>query len=382
MNLHDQGFRELGRISGGTGKEIAGRLERLSSTMRDLLVSQGYGTVFAGPELSRQFREVATVAILAAGGYQSELRIHLKGALRVGVDPAELVALAEHLSLYAGLPRMIEMADLLSDIVGDAPSPLLGRPLSLEDHETRLIDRGGTGPPLVLIHSIGTSRWSFRPLLDRLGDQFRGISYDLRGHGSAHADASTVSIEAWVNDLALLIDRLGLERIHLAGLSLGGSVALAFADRYPDRLLSLHLLAPPSPDPGKYAGRARSIREDGSENQIGPTLGRWFTPAFLGADPWEVRITRESLRVMDPDSWAASFEALATIPSPLAVRKYPFPTIFLGGEKDQSVPPEDVRRLAALCEGAVFRLVPGAPHQMALETPEALLTLLLETKRV
>ncbi len=374
MNPRERGVREMARISGGTGAGIADRLGRLSPTMASLLVEQGYGAVYGSPELSRQAREIATVALLAAGGFTAELRIHVEAALRVGVDLTELVALAEHLSLYAGLPRMIELSDVLAGFATGMPQPLLGRILTLSGHETRLIDTGGEAPPLVLLHSAGTSRWAFRPLLERIGSRFRGIAYDLRCHGSALASPETLSIERWVEDLLDLLEVLGLGKIHLAGLSLGGSVALAFADRHPDRLLSLSLLSPPPPDPEKFRERARRIREAGSEAQIGPTLARWFTPAFLGANPWEVRICREDLRVMDPAAWSAAFEALAGMAAPPRGQSYPFPVRVLGGEFDQSVPPEILRPFADRIAGATFRVVPGAPHQMALETPDLLLS--------
>ena len=372
MTPEERGRRELARISGGTGEGISRRLGRLSPHMADLLVEQGYGMVYAAPELSRQFREVATVAVLAAGGFSSELKIHIEAALRVGVDLTELAALAEHLSLYAGLPRMIEMADLLAEFADSRDLPLLGRKLALSDHQTRVLDTGGEAPPLVLLHPVGSSRWAFRPLLSRLTGHFRAIAYDLRGHGSALAQARSLSIDRWVEDLRELTEALMLPKIHLAGLSLGGRIALAFAERYPERLHSLRLLSPPPSDPERFLARARAIREFGPESQIGPTLGRWFTPAFLGADPWEVRICREDLRVIDPEAWAASFDALAALPPEGRRQSFPFPVTVLGGECDQSVSPEVLRTFAGRLEGATFGVVPGAPHQMALETPDSL----------
>ncbi|MDA8028719.1 MAG: alpha/beta fold hydrolase [Nitrospiraceae bacterium] len=372
MTKEERGRRELARISGETGEGISRRLGRFSPDMANLLVEHGYGTVYAAPELSRQFREVATVALLAAGGFISELKIHIEAALRVGIDLTELAALAEHLSLYAGLPRMIEMADILAEFADSRDFPLLGRKLALSDHETRILDTGGEAPPLILLHPVGSSRWAFRPLLSRLAGQVRGIAYDLRGHGSALAPSRTLSIDRWVEDLRELAEALSIPRFHLAGLSLGGRIALAFAERYPERLESLRLLSPPPSDPERFLARARAIRESGPESQIGPTLGRWFTPAFLGANPWEVRICREDLRVIDPEVWATSFEALAALPPEERRQSFPFSVTVLGGECDMSVSPEILRTFANYLEGASFGVVPGAPHQMALESPDAL----------
>lgn len=381
MSRKTKGARELERISRSTGEGIAARLGDLSPVLSEILVDHSYGTVYSGPELSRYAREIATVAMLAAGGYSSELRIHIDAALRVGADLSELVALAEHVSVYAGVPRMIEMADLLKERLPEAPVPFSGSRISLSDHETRLFDTGGSLPPLVLLHSAGTSRWAFRPLLSRLSRTHRVIAYDLRGHGAASGAPGPLSMEKWAQDLTLVLDRLGIPKAHIGGLSLGASLGLFFGEIFPGRVLSLTLMGPPTPDPEKFLDRARAIEEQGAESQVGTTLARWFTPVFLGENPWEVRICRENLLRMDPEDWKGAFQALASLAPPSGTGSLPFPVTFIAGERDQSVPADSVRSLARHYGSPEIRILPGAPHQMSLETPASLSEILVGSAR-
>ncbi len=379
MSRRKKGLRELGRISQSTGEEISRRLSELSPVLSEILVEHAYGAVYSGPELSRQSREIATVAMLAAGGFTTELAIHIDAALRVGVDLSELVALAEHVSVYAGVPRMIEMADLLGRKLRMDRTPFSGVPFSMADHRTVLFDTGGTGSPVVLLHSVGTSRWIFRPLLADLARSHRVIAYDLRGHGAASAAPGSLSMEAWADDLLRLLDTLGLSRVHVGGLSMGASLALFFGEHHRDRILSLALMGIPSPDPEKFKSRARAIDEHGGESQVAPTLVRWFTPLFLAENPWGVRICRENLLRMDPEDWRSSFLALASLPPVSGPRTLPFPVTFIAGERAQSVAPDDLRAFASHYASSKVRVVPEAPHQLSLETPASLTAVLQES---
>jgi 3-oxoadipate enol-lactonase len=379
VSRRKKGLRELDRISRSTGQGIADRLSELSPVLSGILVDHAYGTVYSGAELSRKFREIATVAMLAAGGYTAELRIHLEASLRVGVDFSELVALAEHVSIYAGVPRMIEMSDLLREFGTDEQKECAGSFFPMPDHETVLVDTGGKKPPLVLLHSIGTSRWIFRSLLPVLSRSHRVLAYDLRGHGAASGASGPLTMDRWAEDLRTILDRLGIPSAHIGGLSMGASLALYFGERYPDRVLSLSLMGIPSPDPEKFLERAGEIEERGAESQVAPTLARWFSPLFLAGDPWEVRICRENLLRMYPEDWKGALHALALLPPLPAIGRLPFPVSFIAGERDQSVTSESVRAFSSRYSASRLYIIPDAPHQMSLETPEALCKILQES---
>ncbi|MGH8336768.1 MAG: alpha/beta fold hydrolase, partial [Gammaproteobacteria bacterium] len=90
----------------------------------------------------------------------------------------------------------------------------------------------GSGPPLFLIHGIGASRHSWDGLTSHLKQDFRCISYDLRGHGKSPLPAPPYSLDDLVADLERLRSELGIERAHFAGHSLGGMIGPAYARQY------------------------------------------------------------------------------------------------------------------------------------------------------
>lgn len=112
------------------------------------------------------------------------------------------------------------------------------------------VREAGSGPvPVVLLHGNCSSSAFFDELMLSLGPRYRAIAPDLRGYGQTEplpVDA-TRGCGDWADDLAALVDALGLGRFHLAGWSMGGGIAMRYALDHADRLLSLTLIAPLSP---------------------------------------------------------------------------------------------------------------------------------------
>ena len=108
-----------------------------------------------------------------------------------------------------------------------------------------VVDDGGTGVPVVFVHSLaGTGRhWSAQ--LDHLRQSRRAVAFDLRGHGGSEPPKNGEhSITALAADVGAVADALGLDRFTLVGHSMGGGVALAYAAAHPARVDRLLLLDP------------------------------------------------------------------------------------------------------------------------------------------
>ena len=108
----------------------------------------------------------------------------------------------------------------------------------------------GSGPPLYLVHGIGSRKTHWNALVARLRAEFTCVSFDLRGHGESPIPATPYALEQLVEDLEALRARLGHERIHVVGHSLGGVIGPAYARAHPERTLSVGLLS-------TAAGRSR-----------------------------------------------------------------------------------------------------------------------------
>ncbi len=110
---------------------------------------------------------------------------------------------------------------------------------------------GEQGQTLVCIHGVTANAFSFQALADALSSQHRLIAYDIRGRGDSDKPQSGYSISIYADDLAALIDALGLERPVIVGHSLGALIGLYFAAHYPDKLSKLVLIDAGAPLPWK-----------------------------------------------------------------------------------------------------------------------------------
>jgi pimeloyl-ACP methyl ester carboxylesterase len=133
------------------------------------------------------------------------------------------------------------IADRLGVAFGDLAPPSSRRFRTEGGPSINVLDWGGQGPPAVLLHggSLTARTWDY--LAIALRSDFRLIALDMRGHGASDW-ADDYSIESYATDLMAVIDGLGIERPHLVGMSLGGTVACEFALRHPDRTESLAMV--------------------------------------------------------------------------------------------------------------------------------------------
>ena len=140
--------------------------------------------------------------------------------------------------------------------------------IELEGLETYVEERG-SGPPLVLVHGLGGSTAIWQKVAGALAERRRVIAYDLRGLGRSRAAEPACSLGTLTDDLRLLLDRLGLDRVALLGHSLGGAVVLAFAAEHGERVSAVVGVAAPSVSPEEQrahlAERAATALRDGME---------------------------------------------------------------------------------------------------------------------
>jgi pimeloyl-ACP methyl ester carboxylesterase len=111
-----------------------------------------------------------------------------------------------------------------------------GVPLHYETH--------GEGPAILLSHGFGATLRMFDPQIDALARRHRVLTWDMRGHGESGSpeDPAAYSQDATVDDMADLLRHLGADRAILGGMSLGGTMSLAFCHRYPERVRALILI--------------------------------------------------------------------------------------------------------------------------------------------
>ena len=242
-------------------------------------------------------------------------------------------------------------------------------------------------PPLVLLDSLGTTTGMWDPVLPGLVEQFRVVRIDHPGHGqSPPAPAGTAaSLAGLAEEVLAVLDGLHLagshpDRVHLAGVSLGGMTAMWLAVHRPQRVGRLALICtsahlPPARD---WRDRAAAVRAGGMAAVVDAVVARWVTPGLAARDPEQVAALRGMVLGADPDSYAQCCEAIAAMDLRPDLPRIGAPTLVVAAAQDTATPPEHARRIAAAVPGARLHVLDGAAHIPTVERPAELAGLLRE----
>jgi 3-oxoadipate enol-lactonase len=375
----DRGVREYVALMGVAPEEALADLRLRSPQLYETVVNVAFAGPLARPELGRVQRELATIAIVAAsGGAERQLASHVRAALRLGVAPSELLALSEHVALYAGFPRGLNAAAIVDEVASEAgfARPPRLRRVALRDHETVVAAVGTAGPPVLLVHALGLDWRMWETVMVALARGRQVFAYDVRGHGSAAGSPVPFTMDDTAADLVGVLDALGLDRAHVVGLSYGGGIAQTAAVAYPERFASLALLATTDDPFPTFEARARSGEVDGMAAQVVPSLTRWFTPAALAGDPWGVRYARERVLHGTAVDWAAAWRSFKGLDVKGRLADFAAPALVLVGELDASTTPEIMAGIHQRIPGSTFEQLPGTPHMQTLEQPDLVATAL------
>ena len=231
---------------------------------------------------------------------------------------------------------------------------------------------GPQGAPVVAFsNSIGTTLELWDAQVGAFSDRYRLLRYDARGHGRSPVVGGRTTMEDLADDLAGLLDALGVARAHVVGLSLGGMTAQAFAVRHPDRLDGLVLMGTSAHLPTGWDERAALVREKGMGAIVDAVLTRWFTPPFLREHPERVAPLRERFLAVEREGYAACCEAIRDMDLRDSNAAITARTLLIAGADDPATPPPMMEEIRARVPDAEMVVLPRAAHIMNVERPEA-----------
>jgi 3-oxoadipate enol-lactonase len=238
----------------------------------------------------------------------------------------------------------------------------------------------GQGPAVLLLHPVGLDLSWWEPQVEALRSEFQVLRFDFRGHGESEVAPPPYTIFDFANDAHALIQALGIRSVHVIGLSLGGMVAQGLALEHPAAVRSLVLsntLCTLSVE-ARQAMRTRgdAAKQGGMVAVIEPTVERWFTPGFLDS-PLAARC-RKRLLANDVGAWAATWNAIADLDTLARLGEIRAPTLVTSGDADVSTPVAAAQVIAEHIDGAILRVMPGAPHMAPYERPELFNPLMFE----
>jgi 3-oxoadipate enol-lactonase len=242
------------------------------------------------------------------------------------------------------------------------------------------LDGPPDAPALLLINSLGADLSMWDPQLPALSARFRVIRYDARGHGRSPVPPGRYALDDLGRDALDLLDRLGVARAHVCGLSLGGMTAMWLAAHAPERVDRLvlfctsALLGPPA----GWAERAAKVRAGGTGAVAGAVVGRWLTPGYAAAHPGQVRRLREMVAATPPIGYAGACAAIEEMDLRPDLPGIVAPTLVVAGADDPATPPAHGAAIAAAIPGARLEIVAGAAHLASYEQAATANRLILE----
>lgn len=232
-----------------------------------------------------------------------------------------------------------------------------------------------TAPVLVLLHGFTNSGASWQPVISRLGERYRAIAPDIRGHGGA-GDRAPVTLDAVVNDIAALTPG----QFTLAGYSQGGRIALHVALALPHRVTRL-LLIGASPGLADDAEREqRRIADERLAEQIEAMTienfaTQWSQTPLLGDIAQDIAAISHADRLRStPKGLAAALRGLGTGTLPSVwdrLHELRMPVQLIAGQRDRKFM-AIAREMARLIPNASVEVIAEAGHAVHLERPDAI----------
>lgn len=239
-----------------------------------------------------------------------------------------------------------------------------------------LVDRG-QGMSLLLIHGfpLDHSMWSAQ--IDALADRYRVIAPDLRGFGASSGGDDTVTMERYADDLAALLDAIGVTGpVVVCGLSMGGYITWQFWCKYSYRVRALVLCdtRAVADSPEAAAGRletARRVLREGPGLLAETMLPKLLAPRTAQEQPALVERLRGLIERGNPQGIAAALRGMAQRPDVSdRLPEITCPTLVVVGHDDAISTPQEMGAIARAIPDARLVEIAGSGHMTPVERPE------------
>jgi pimeloyl-ACP methyl ester carboxylesterase len=273
-----------------------------------------------------------------------------------------------------------------SSVGSPAPEQAVGRSTAQPAAGEPSIDESHGEPPIVLLHGFPLHNGIWADVAARLKPFHRVIRPNLRGFGTFTSD-EPFDMDALAGDLRVLLRGLGIDQFILAGLSMGGYVALSYMDQWADELLAVALVNSRTSSDSAEARASRDAMAETARRRGTPTVVASMHSKMLAPHAYQnlpvesetlLRIMldtpattiRHALRAMrDRKDYTRIFEQFSR------------PLLVVAGEEDQIVSGDETRRLCELHPHCQLEMLAGCGHMSPLESPERVANSMLELSR-
>jgi len=238
-------------------------------------------------------------------------------------------------------------------------------------------DLRGSGPPVLFLHAFPLNMKMWDAQARALEGAHQVVRFDARGFGATPPGDGLLTMERIADDAVALLDHLGLSKVIVCGLSMGGYAAFALVRRHPERVKGLVLAdtrtAPDSPE----GRRSRSAQAETVRREGPPGIADAFLRKALGETTHEERpeVVARAREMILAASARGIVDALAGLAaradSGPTLREIHVPTLVVCGAEDALTPVADAEAIQRGVPGSTLQIIPKAGHLSALEDPAA-----------
>ena len=230
-------------------------------------------------------------------------------------------------------------------------------------------------PVIIFIHGFPFNKSMWNLQVGALKDNYRAITYDIRGHGNSDAGNEDFSIDLFVNDLISFMNALKIDKTILCGLSMGGYIALKATEKHKDRIIALILsdtqcIADTPEAKEKRIKAIEGIRKTGVKKYAEESIKNLFASESLTTRIKEIEDVREMIMKTSEQSLCNTLIALSVRKETCSIlSEIKVPVLIMVGDQDKITPPAAASFMHERIKGSLLKIIDHAGHLSNLENP-------------
>jgi pimeloyl-ACP methyl ester carboxylesterase len=237
--------------------------------------------------------------------------------------------------------------------------------------QINVIDEGA-GDPVVMLHGLGLAAEMWLPQIEEFSGERRCVALDHRGHGRSDRTYGPYTIAGLAEDAEAVIEALGLGRVHLVGLSMGGMVAQELVLRHPERVRTLAILDSLA-DAGEMGAQMDMVAPMALAQGLAAVSAGFeamtLAPSTVTGRPQVVKAFGDMFRATDPVCFVRAIGAIAAFSALDRLGAVSVPAAVIWGEPANLTPRHMAEAMATAIPGCDLHVIPDAGHMSNMENP-------------
>jgi 3-oxoadipate enol-lactonase len=243
-------------------------------------------------------------------------------------------------------------------------------------------EEAGAGFPLVLVHGLNGDLTGWALIMPEFFKHYRTVAMDVRGHGGTSKPDQPYSIKGFSEDLYEFMQKLGIPKAHLFGLSMGGAIAQQFALDHPEMIRSLILVSTFS-YVDNHARQAflrlkSNLAQGGYPAFFDEVVKLAFTPKYIAANPGPIaELKMKRIAVNSPAAIGRATDACLALNLKDQISQITIPTQVVSGREDVFTPVHLAEQIHRSIRASEWKILEGVGHNLHIEAAPGLVQVVL-----